>query len=217
MRRFTKNSSLFDFAPELVKEWHPSANGILTPRNVKIAYRRKVWWICSQSHEWQATVKSCLTGAKCPLCAEADGPTINSRDNTRAIASNGMATNGEFTKGGMPMQTSNAAFESDASDDRLGHDFRKSKRFAIRATAVLEEPNSGHWFYADAKNFSAGGICFESEAPVVPGTRLIVKLDRPLFSSNRKKFNSTIRWCRKLDNDSEDKSFSGYAIGAKFI
>ena len=123
--------------------------------------------------------------------------------------------NAEFAKGGMPLQMSNETFESDASDDRLGHDFRKSKRFAIRATAVLEDPNSGRWFYADAKNFSAGGICFESEAPVVPGTRLIIKLDRSLFSSNRKNFNSTIRWCRKLEN--EDITISGFAMGAAFI
>jgi len=212
MRRFTKNSCLFDFAPELVKEWHPSANGSLTPRNVKIAHPRKVWWICGQSHEWQATIKSRLLGGKCPLCTGNEKPTakpkVESKQNasdTKPAKSHGM------------LRTPNTALESDGSEDNLGHDFRKSRRFAIRATAVLENPNSGHWFYADAKNFSAGGICFESEAPVVPGTRLIVKLDRPLFSSNRKNFNSTIRWCRKLDNDNEDKTFSGYAMGASFI
>ena len=212
MRRFTKNSCLFDFAPELVKEWHPSANSSLTPRNVKIAYPRKVWWICAQSHEWQATIKSRLLGGKCPLCAGNEKPTVKANDESKHSAANGV-----FAKDRAALQTPNTALDSDASDDRLGHDFRKSRRFAIRATAVLEDPNSGHWFYADAKNFSAGGICFESEAPVVPGTRLIIKLDRPLFSSSRKNFNSTIRWCRKLDNDSEDKTFSAYAMGAVFV
>jgi hypothetical protein len=212
MRRFTKNSCLFDFAPELVKEWHPSANSSLTPRNVKIAYPRKVWWICAQSHEWQATIKSRLLGGKCPLCTGNGKPTVKPNDESEHSAGNGV-----FAKDRAALQTPNTALDSDASDDRLGHDFRKSRRFAIRATAVLEDPNSGHWFYADAKNFSAGGICFESEAPVVPGTRLIIKLDRPLFSSSRKNFNSTIRWCRKLDNDSEDKTFSAYAMGAVFV
>ena len=212
MRRFTKNSCLFDFAPEFVKEWHPSANGSLTPRNVKIAYPRKVWWICAQSHEWQATIKSRLLGGKCPLCTGNEKPTVKANDESKHSAANGV-----FAKDRAALQTPNTALDSDASDDNLGHDFRKSRRFAIRATAVLEDPNSGHWFYADAKNFSAGGICFESEAPVVPGTRLIIKLDRPLFSSSRKNFNSTIRWCRKLDNDNEDKTFSGYAMGASFI
>lgn len=80
---------------------------------------------------------------------------------------------------------------------------------------MLESPSSGHWFYADAKNFSAGGMCFETEAPVIPGTRLIIKLDRPILTSNRRKFNSIIRWCRKMEN--EDKTYFGYAIGAEYI
>jgi hypothetical protein len=212
MRRFTKNSCLFDFVPELVKEWHPSANGKFTPRNVTLAYPRKVWWICSQSHEWQATIKSRLMGGKCPLCTGNGKPSVKAHDDSKNSASNA-----EPARVRAALQTANTAFESDASEDNLGHNFRKSRRFAFRATAVLENPNSGHWFYADAKNFSAGGICFESEAPVVPGTRLIVKLDRPLFTSDQKNFNSTIRWCRKLEKDNEDKTFSGYAIGAAFI
>jgi hypothetical protein len=210
MRRFTKNSCLFDFAPELVKEWHPSANGSLTPRNVKIAYHRKVWWLCDQSHEWQATIKSRLLGGKCPFCTGKGKPAVKPNDESKHSASNK-----ESAKGRGELRTPNTALESDGSEDNLGYDFRKSRRFAIRATAVLEDPNSGHWFYADAKNFSAGGICLESEAPVVPGTRFIIKLDRALFTTNRKNFNSTIRWCRKLDN--EDNSFSGYGMGAKFI
>ena len=212
MRRFTKNSCLFDFVPELVKEWHPSANGKFTPRNVTLAYPRKVWWICSQSHEWQATIKSRLLGGKCPLCTGNEKLTAKPR-----VESKQNASNTKSAKSHGMLRTPNTALESDGSEDNLGHDFRKSRRFAIRATAVLENPNSGHWFYADAKNFSAGGICFESEAPVVPGTRLIVKLDRPLFTSDQKNFNSTIRWCRKLEKDNEDKTFSGYAIGAAFI
>jgi len=76
MRRFTKNCNLYDCAPELVKEWHPSANGTLTPRSVRIAYPRKVWWICAQSHEWQATIKTRLNGSRCPLCA-LDGKIVN--------------------------------------------------------------------------------------------------------------------------------------------
>jgi hypothetical protein len=210
MRRFTKNSYLFDFAPELVKEWHPSANGPLTPRNVKISHARKVWWLCGQSHEWQATIKSRLIGGNCPLCPMNANPTVKPHAEPKPSASKM-----EPAKDREALRTSNTAPESDWPEDSLGHDFRKSRRFAIRATAVLEDPNSGHWFYADAKNFSAGGICFESEAPVIPGTGLIIKLDRPLFSSNRKNFNSTIRWCRKLEN--EDKAFSGYAMGASFI
>jgi hypothetical protein len=209
MRRFTKNSTLYDFAPGLVKEWHPSANGKLTPRIVEIAYPKKVWWICSQSHEWQATIKTRVNGSKCPLCVQNDKP-ANLRDNPKI--SN---TQTYHTKNLESFQTPFAAFESDPPDGNLGHDFRKSRRFNIRATAVLENPNSGHWFYAAAKNFSANGMCFEAEGPVKPGTMVIIKLDRPLFTSNRQTYDSIIRWCKILDT--ENKAVSGYGIGAEFI
>ena len=209
MRRFTKNCNLYDCAPELVKEWHPSANGTLTPRSVRIAYPRKVWWICAQSHEWQATIKTRLNGSRCPLCA-LDGKIVNIPEGPKRLDSDEKpAADREG------LQTPFAAFELDAPGENLGRDFRKSRRFLIRTTAVFENPDTGHWFYADAKNFSAGGLGFESEAPVLTGTRLIIKLDRPLLTSKRMKYNSIVRWCRKLEN--EDETFSGYAIGAEYI
>lgn len=30
---------------------------------------RKVWWICSKGHEWQAAVSTRNGGNKCPYCA----------------------------------------------------------------------------------------------------------------------------------------------------
>ncbi|MEJ2286592.1 MAG: zinc-ribbon domain-containing protein [Desulfobacterales bacterium] len=57
MQRLKNNSNLLEIEPELVKEWHPTANGDLTPPSVKIGYPEKVWWICSEGHEWQATIK----------------------------------------------------------------------------------------------------------------------------------------------------------------
>ena len=68
MKRLKKNSSLFEAAPNLVKEWHPTSNGNLTPRSMKIGYPEKVWWLCSAGHEWQATVKCRLKQNYCPLC-----------------------------------------------------------------------------------------------------------------------------------------------------
>jgi len=209
MRRFTKNCNLYDCAPELVKEWHPSANGRLTPQNAKIAYTKKVWWLCSQSHEWRTTIKSRLNGGKCPLCAQDQN--FAAPQEVQKIL-NSIEKIGAAHAG---FKTPFAAFEPDFTDANFGHDFRKGRRYKTRINAVLEIRTSGHWFYADVKNFSIGGMCFESEAPVKPGTPIVIKLDRPLFSSNRKNYGSIIRWCKPLDN--EDKAFSGYAIGAKFI
>jgi len=68
MNSLKKHSSLFEIAPNLVKEWHPSANGNLTPRNVNIGYAKKVWWICTEGHEWQATIKYRRNQKDCPFC-----------------------------------------------------------------------------------------------------------------------------------------------------
>jgi hypothetical protein len=209
MRRSTKNISLYDFSPELVKEWHPTANDNLTPMTVTIVYSKKVWWICSESHEWQASVKKRIKGEPCPICVQ--------EQNKSALleAEKFSNTKIHIKTGHVALQTLFAAFESDPANDNLGHDFRKSRRYITRANAVIESQISGHWFYADVKNFSAGGLCFEAAAPVQSGTPISIKLDRPLFTSDRRHYNSIVRWCKNLDN--EDNKFTAYAIGAKYI
>ena len=42
--------------PYLVKEWHPTKNGTLTPENVVAGSGRKAWWKCSQGHEWRLRI-----------------------------------------------------------------------------------------------------------------------------------------------------------------
>lgn len=37
--------------PELVKEWHPTKNGTVTPEAVTIGGKNKIWWICEEGHE----------------------------------------------------------------------------------------------------------------------------------------------------------------------
>ena len=83
----------------------------------------------------------------------------------------------------------------------------------MKATAVLRCWMTGHLVYADVKNFSAGGIRFETDSSIAPGTTVTIKLDRPL--SDQTRFYSIIRWCRMLDED--DESFSTHGVGAEFI
>jgi hypothetical protein len=35
---------------------------------VKIGYPKKVWWLCNEGHEWQATIKARLENNDCPIC-----------------------------------------------------------------------------------------------------------------------------------------------------
>ncbi len=41
---------------EIAKEWHPKKNHPLTPKDVTPRSSKKVWWLNSEGHEWQAII-----------------------------------------------------------------------------------------------------------------------------------------------------------------
>ena len=58
----TKNS-------ELVKEWDYAKNHPLLPSMVTPNSGKKVWWMCSKGHGWEAIIYSRSNGNGCPICA----------------------------------------------------------------------------------------------------------------------------------------------------
>ena len=54
--------------PEIAAEWHPSKNGDLLPSMVSLGTHRKVWWMCSKGHEWQAAICNRRKNG-CPICS----------------------------------------------------------------------------------------------------------------------------------------------------
>jgi hypothetical protein len=54
--------------PNLAREWHPTKNGTLTPRDVMPGSARKVWWLCQRNHSWLAQIKNRYHGRGCPEC-----------------------------------------------------------------------------------------------------------------------------------------------------
>lgn len=62
-------NSLYNTNPDLSKEWHPSKNGALTPKDVTAGSQKKVWWKGSCGHEWEAQIKSRNNGRGCPYCS----------------------------------------------------------------------------------------------------------------------------------------------------
>lgn len=56
--------------PELAKEWHHTLNGELLPSHMRTASHKKVWWLGTCGHEWQAAIKNRAGKAKtgCPEC-----------------------------------------------------------------------------------------------------------------------------------------------------
>lgn len=54
---------------ELAKEWHSVKNGDLKPTSVTSGSNKKVWWQCSEGHEWLATINARVKGSGCPYCS----------------------------------------------------------------------------------------------------------------------------------------------------
>jgi hypothetical protein len=55
--------------PEVAAQWHPQKNCGLSPQEVSLGSHKKVWWICKNGHQWQATVKTRVSGHSCPICS----------------------------------------------------------------------------------------------------------------------------------------------------
>lgn len=62
-------NDLMTINPELAEQWNYNRNGTLTPKDVKIKSNRKVWWICSKGHEWEAIIADRTSGKGCPICS----------------------------------------------------------------------------------------------------------------------------------------------------
>ena len=61
-------NDLATLRPALAEEWNVERNRI-SPQDVSIGTRQKVWWRCKKGHEWRAGVSSRVRGAGCPVCA----------------------------------------------------------------------------------------------------------------------------------------------------
>jgi len=67
-----EDNNLLAVYPEIAKEWHPTKNGNLTPKDFTYGSSRtgKVWWLCPKGHSYNAEIVS-RTNRKsgCPQCS----------------------------------------------------------------------------------------------------------------------------------------------------
>ena len=64
-----KEDSILSSSPEIAKEWNYEKNGDLKPEHYTVGCTKKVWWKCSNGHEWQATINHRHNGRRCPYCS----------------------------------------------------------------------------------------------------------------------------------------------------
>ena len=66
---FVGHNDLASTYPDIAKEWHPTKNGNLTPKDVKATERKKVWWKCSNRHHYlQRIYLKTIRNCGCPIC-----------------------------------------------------------------------------------------------------------------------------------------------------
>ena len=69
LREYTKKeNSLFSSNLKIATEWNYEKNGTLKPQNLTANSNKKIWWKCSEGHEWQATISDRNRGRGCPIC-----------------------------------------------------------------------------------------------------------------------------------------------------
>lgn len=54
--------------PHLVKQWHPTKNGALTPEGIVAGSGKDIWWQCEKGHEWRRKCYLSVKRSKCPKC-----------------------------------------------------------------------------------------------------------------------------------------------------
>ena len=61
-------NDLYTVNPTLANEWNYEKNNGLTPADFLPNSGKKVWWKCSEGHEWQAIIQDRNKGSGCPIC-----------------------------------------------------------------------------------------------------------------------------------------------------
>ncbi len=62
-------NDLLSCNPELAKEWNYDKNNGLGPADFMFGSNKKVWWKCSEGHEWLASISNRKKDRGCPYCS----------------------------------------------------------------------------------------------------------------------------------------------------
>ena len=70
MKAIEKNGSLAEKYPEVAAEWEYEKNEEYMPETIAANANKKVWWICSKGHSFQARVADrTAKSSRCPYCS----------------------------------------------------------------------------------------------------------------------------------------------------
>jgi hypothetical protein len=195
---------MVDAKPELLREWHPTRNPNLKAREAASAHPDKVWWICAEGHEWEATIRLRLAGRGCPYCS---GPPASPAAPGPSAAGPKTPTAGD--------RPHLAGFREAVASPVSGKELRRGRRYERPVVVMIEKARSGILGYAELYNFSAGGMMLRSEFSLHPGEIITVKLEKPLHSSSSTTMTGKVIWCRNME--AEGDGASPFGIGLSLI
>ena len=194
--------------PNLVKEWHPTKNGRLTPKNVGSSYEKKLWWLCEYGHEWETTFQDRVKGDGCPFCAIEFAKDEYGKIEEPSYQQKFMHEEGHISEKPYP------SFQLDSTAYDTSVEFRKHHRYKNIATAIIEDPVSGNSVYAQMQNISSGGMYLETNVALKQGENIRIRFNKPLSFTRKSSFPSVVQWCKGLEDD-EGYVYS-YGLGVKF-
>jgi hypothetical protein len=64
----TESNNLLRDNPTLCIQWNLDKNGTAKPEDFVPGSHKKVWWICSNGHEWVSAIRNRVKGSRCPIC-----------------------------------------------------------------------------------------------------------------------------------------------------
>lgn len=67
-RRLNKLNVITEY-PELMKEWLYEKNKGVNPKKISKTSSKRLWWKCSNGHEYMATISRKIEGRTCPFCS----------------------------------------------------------------------------------------------------------------------------------------------------
>ena len=69
-RKISEDNCLQTLFKKVSSEWHPTKNGMITPRDVVPGSNKKYWFQCEKKHEWKTNLRSrTLKNIGCPYCS----------------------------------------------------------------------------------------------------------------------------------------------------
>jgi hypothetical protein len=89
---------------------------------------------------------------------------------------------------------------------------RSERRFAHISTVMIEDTGKGYFYYGTMRNYSAGGMYFESDFVAKPGTPIKIQLENPPFKASPREYEARVIWYDALD---EEDSIYNYGIGVR--